>query len=218
MRHTHRMYSLLILFSLGCSVESTTGSSGGSFSDCRNDGRGCNAGFTCQADSFGDYECLPVTNSTPSGGGSPTTDGGSTTTGGGTSTDGGGSTTSGGGTSSGGGDSGNGAGSYECCLNGSYFVCPNSAANDRCFSNSDPSECRSEVDTAQFCSRGACRVTGDSCESSNECCGSDVCVESECYAQCSSPDDCFTDCCVAVYDGNDNLLGGVCDDDPQYCN
>lgn len=41
--------------------------------------------------------------------------------------------------------------SYTCCLNGSFYTCPDSASVDQCGSQGDPSACTREVSRDSEC-------------------------------------------------------------------
>lgn len=169
---------------------------------------------TCQADgSWGACSC---------GGGSDTSAGGGETGGGGG--DGGG-----GGGDGGGGDSGSSS-EHSCCLNGSFYACPDEGASATCFNNFDPSGCSADPSRNSECGDGGddggaetggggddgggvCSDPGQPCNVHGDCCdsGDVLCVDGICAAACSFDDECASFCCADLEGG-----GGACAP-AQFC-
>ncbi|MCR9159102.1 MAG: hypothetical protein ACE37F_09730 [Nannocystaceae bacterium] len=144
--------------------------------------------------------------------------GGDTGVGGGETGDGGGN---GNGSGSGNG-SGNDSGStstQSCCLNGSFYACPDEGAAATCFNDFDPSGCSADPSRNGECGDGGsddgstgngdggvCSDPGQPCGSHGDCCDSDVlCVDGVCAAACSFDDECVSLCCADLEGG-----GGAC--------
>ena len=165
---------------------------------------------TCQADgTWGACSC---------GGG----DGGGGDGSGGAGDDGGGADDGGG--DDGGGDDGGGD-AYSCCLNGSFYACPDADASNTCFSSFDPSGCSADPARNAECDGGGetggddsagdggvCSDPGQPCSTHSDCCDSDVlCVDGTCAAACAFDDECASLCCADLEGG-----GGACAP-PDFC-
>lgn len=170
---------------------------------------------TCQADgTWGSCSC---------GGGSGGGGGGETGGGGGGGDGGGGD---GGGGDGGGGDSGSSS-EFSCCLNGSFYACPDEGASATCFNNFDPSGCSADPSRNGECSGGddggssgggddggaVCSDPGQGCNVHGDCCdsGDVLCVDGVCAAACSFDDECASLCCADLEGG-----GGACAP-AQFC-
>ena len=65
-----------------------------------------------------------------------------------------------------------------------------------------------------------CVGYGSSCEITSDCCQDDVsrlCVDNICMNYCEEQFDCPLGCCVGVTDSNDQIIGGVCTLEEEYC-
>ncbi|MEM6293289.1 MAG: hypothetical protein AAGA54_18600 [Myxococcota bacterium] len=137
---------------------------------------------------------------------------------------------SGSGSNSGSGDSGNSdsgsSSSQSCCLNGSFFSCPDDASANICFSNGDPSGCAADPSRNSECGSGddgngddgngdggtTCSDPGGPCNGHGDCCDNDVlCVEGTCSAACDFDSECVSGCCADLEGG-----GGACAP-AQFC-
>lgn len=167
---------------------------------------------TCQADgTWGVCSCGPGT------------------AGGGESGGGGGGADAGGGDDGGGADEGGGSSSeHSCCLNDSFFECPDADASATCFGSFDPSGCSADPSRNAECGGGGgetggaetggddggstCSDPGQVCATHGDCCDGDVvCVEGTCAAPCAFDDECASLCCAPLEGG-----GGACAP-AQYC-
>lgn len=107
--------------------------------------------------------------------------------------------------SSDGSGNGNGSGSresFECCIDGDPFKCPDQAATDQCFDDRDSSGCN--ADSSIQCNSNTCSGGAKACSVDDNCDNGDHCTNSCCYANAvGSPCDADSDC------GSD----GACSDD-----
>ena len=93
---------------------------------------------------------------------------------------------------------------------------PSSSTN----SSYDYSDTQSSSSSESNNQSSSCVGYGSSCEATSDCCQDDVsrlCVNNICMNYCEEQFDCPLGCCVGVTDSNDQLIGGVCTLEEEYC-
>ena len=87
-------------------------------------------------------------------------------------------------------------------------------------SSYDYSDTQSSSSSESNTQSSRCVGYGSSCEETSDCCQDDVsrlCVNNICMNSCEEQVDCPLGCCVSVIDYNDQIIGGVCTLEEEYC-